>query len=189
MSDSDLRADVNALMEHNGLREKIAAKVAANRVAICAEARGKKRDAEKRFIAERIRLQVLLDAADQKQVDAQKAAEAAMQDWIKIRQQFSDIHDSLTATNAAHDAVLKKHADPAIAEFVAELRALRDECRNLYRTSEDENGKAIDNRVAVDRRVRALSESIEAAQRLTTAHDVSSVADEIERIRNAIPKT
>ena len=84
--------------------------------------------------------------------------------------------------------VLKKHADPAISAFVSELHGLLDACPQLYRTFEDAAGKVVDNRVAVDLRIRTLRELIEQSERLTTAHDVENVAAEIERIRNSIPK-
>ena len=188
MTNRDLRADVDALLDHSGLREKLDAKAVANRESICAEARAKKRDAEKRFIAERARIQSQLDAADKKQVDAQKAAEAAMLEWIKLREQFSTVHESKTATDNTHDAILRKHADPAIAAFVAELRGLLEACPQLYRTFEDAAGKVVDNRVAVDLRIRSIRELIEQSERLTTANDVENTSAEIERIRNSIPK-
>ena len=100
-----------------GLREKLAAKAVANREAICAEARGKSETLKSASSPNAPGMQALLDAADRKQVDAQKAAEAAMLEWIRLREQFSNVHDSLTATNNAHDASAQKARRPGHLGF------------------------------------------------------------------------
>jgi len=184
----DLNAKVEALMRHTGVGDKLEADAIAARKAAAAEVRAKKRAAEEKFKTERDRLQALMAVADKKQVDSQKVAEAAMQDWIKLREQFSTIHETLTASNAIHDAALRQHVDPLIPAFIAELRELRDDCPRMYRMYEEAPGKVVDNRVAIDRRIRVLSDLIEAANRLITDPLVEDVPAEIARMRSSIPK-
>jgi hypothetical protein len=111
----------------------------------------------------RARRAPFLEDFAQRRPAAAPAAEAATEDEISLRQRFSDIHDSLTASNTAHDAILRRHADPAIAEFAAELRALRDASPQLYRLIENDKGKVIgDNKADIDRKLAEFREAIDA---------------------------
>jgi len=184
----DLQTAVNALLEHTGVGDKLAAAEVARRNAACAEARTKKRAATTKFLAERDHLQALLNAADDKQKSAQKAAETAMLEWISLREKFSQVHDELTSVSVGFDATLRQNQDPAIAAFADELAALKQAASGLYRATPAGDGTYTDNRAAVNARIRAIGEVAEATERLKVDPNIDNVAAEITRLRNSIPK-
>lgn len=164
----DLRTQVDALLAHTGLDVKIAAKEEARRNAARSDARAKKRAAIAKFIAERDRLQTLLNAADEEQKTSQKRAETAMLTWIKVREQFSTVHDELTRINAELDVTLRQNQDPAIAAFAEELAAMKAGATTPIR-------------------IRAIVEAMEANDRLKVHPDIDDVSAEIARLRKGIP--
>lgn len=172
----DHNAKVDALMRHTGLAAKIEAAAIASRLAACAEARAKKRAEYKKFDAERMRLAKILESAEASQIEAQKQAEARMFEMIKVRHRFSDIHEHAVAANKALDAELRKNADPAIAEFVAELRHLETEASSW----------SVENASTINQRIRSLRETSEAAERLIIDMDCDDVAAAIKQLRESI---
>lgn len=169
---------VEALWAHTGLQAKAEAEMIASRVAACADARAKKRAAYQKFDAERSRLVKQLDAAERQQIEAQKQAALRYEEASKVREQFSTVHEVISRINAEQDATLRANADPRIAEFVAELRGLKD----------DAAGWRVDNMELINRRIRLLNSTIEAASRLVTDFDVTDIGAAIDQLRQLISR-
>lgn len=178
-----LEEKVQSLMDCTGLAAKVAADVINRRQAKWNEAAAKKKAATAKFEGDRARVQKLLAADELASNAATKAAELAMNTEIKHREEFSTIHDTMTAATNSLDPILRQHADPAIAALIDEFIALRAAAPALHRASAGGG----DNGAAVVARIRALDAAIEAAQRLQIDPDATDVASAIDQLRKSIP--
>jgi chromosome segregation ATPase len=196
MHSEEIGRAVRELLGRTGVGKQLAEEEAARRRAEHQALRERKAASVKRLLAERPKAEAAVAAAEAKQRAAVLAAEAALQDYIRAR----EVLDTIVGTHSNELAELhpKMHAscDPRIDDFLAELRAAQAGCANLCRTWPAPNGpyaaadgrRVADNRLEVERRVRAIREAIDEAERLKLAHDVTDVGAELERLRRAIPE-
>lgn len=186
---------VEQLLARTGVGRQIAAEREKERADKVAAARKTKAAAISKFLAERDRLQPLLKAAEADQAAAVKAAEAAIQRQIRLREQFSAIHDEVSLVQAPLDAELLANAHPAIDQAVQELEARKKLAPTLHRVIPDRSGPLVinatggrgrDNSREVREHVLSLNAAIEALGRLKVAPGAIDEAAEISRILNTV---
>ena len=193
LSDFELKG-LRRFMERSGVAAELQAEAAADRAARAAEARKTKGKAVARFIKERDRVGALLKAAEDRQEAARKAADKAVDEWIKLRSEFSTLHDEIETTTKALDPVLRENADPAIDAEIAKCRELLVDVATIPPMVPDPKGTAKDpngvhyrsRQPAIDARHRSIVAAIDALEFLKVDPDGDDVPGRIESIRATI---
>lgn len=174
----DVGKKLALLLERTGLGAELRDQAEQERARRVTAARAAKRQAQAEFLRARDTLQPKLNAAERKQEDARKAAEAALQDWITLRQQFSDVHEVEWAARQKADAELIANANPEFDVLVADLERMRDALGEEQRLVKSSDGFA-----KLQPRMQRLQALIEEAQRLKLDPDIDDEPAAIARIR------
>jgi hypothetical protein len=192
---SQVHNAVEELLARTGVGQQIADELAAQRVAKVTAARKAKGAAIARFVAERARLQPLLATAEKEQALAVQAAEAAIHKQIKVREQFTTVHDELTSVQVGFDAELRTNAHPQIDTTIEELKQLRAAAPSLIRRTFHKDGKYSEhgtrfdvNDVAVNKRMKRLADAIEECERMKIDPAVVDEPAELGKILASIPE-
>lgn len=172
---------INWLMRKNGADDaKVAADLGsdadARRASIIKKAKAAKRTDYAAFAPQRDSLSAQIAAGDAAEQAAAKDADDKLRAVNKLRERFSQIHDTITAANAVQDAILRANAPPSIADFIAEMEGLKAEAA----------GWAVNSMSIIEKRIRQLNEAIESAQRLVFDMNVDDIDAGIAQLRASV---
>lgn len=161
---------------------------ARKRAAQLAGLRKLKADSLATLLSARPKAEAQVAQAEQRQRDAQQAAEDALGDYIAARERLDAVVQTHQATLDQIHPQMRALADPRIGALRAEMKALRDSADGLYRSVADGKGRVTDNAAAIARRRRRIDEALDALGRLEIAHDVEDVGPELDSLRSSIPE-
>lgn len=195
MSDQ-LQQAVNQILERTGIGRQLRDEAEAQRAARFEALRKRKAEALAKYAKDSPKAAALVEAAEAKQRAAQKAAEDALQEYIRAREVQSNVIGTLQSVVDPIDAEMRQCHDPAISELERDLEAQRADIPNLLHTVADPDGPLVtaqghrfrSNQAAVDRRHRAILAVQDECKRLRIHPDVTDVAGEIARLRKSIPE-
>ena len=120
-----------------------------------------------------------------------------MRDYIRAREQLLTVHETHRTECDALDREMLQCYDPAIDAFLVELDQLHTDAPKLAREWEDPNGKLrgagnkpmSNNAAAVQTRIAAIVHlKLDVVPMLRTAHHITDVQAEINRLRKSIPE-
>jgi len=173
-----IEKQVREILARTGIGKQLAVEAESERVTRHEALRARKAAAIAKFLKDKPAADALVRAADQKAVDAQELAKVALNDYVKAREKLDTVHGTLSSVVDPVDKEMRTCCDPAIDAFKAELEAMRAECPNLQRVSDD--GKT-DNRAAINN-------ALDAAERMKIDPTVDDVPAALAAILKSIPQ-
>jgi hypothetical protein len=186
---------VDAVYERMGVRKQIEAEIEAERASEHRETAEQLATDEATYVRQRDELAPKIEAAEEAEKAARKAAQDKLAEYLKVLQARDTIYDTFNNSRQRLEPKLRMLADPKIDAFVEELNERLGNNGKLYRCWPAGGGKKDfagqpamqDNRKEVDALAQAIIAARDEAQRLKLRH-FENLEAEFQRIRDALPR-
>lgn len=192
---SSVESKVTEILARSGIGAKLAHEAEVQRAAQHAACRARKKAAIAKYFRDKVPAEALVKSIDDKAIAAQKAAELALDDYLRARASLDAVRDTMTAITEPAEREMLGCYDLRIDAFIAELIELRAATPALARTWPDPEGRlrlsngqhASDNSVLISARITAINLAIDCANRLKINEAVDDIPAELSRLRNSLP--
>lgn len=194
---SDRAAVLEQILERTGIGQEITAELAKERADRHAAAAKRKADAIAKHLRDKGPAESKLEEISAKEIEAKKAAERLLLEYIAARESLETMRQTLRAETDECDALMRDSYPEQIDDFSLELDTLLVACEGLVREQPDPNGtitrpgskiRFSNNYEAVQRRARAILAAKDAVERLKVDPNVTDFVAALKKIRSKIPE-